>query len=108
MSRRIVVRSAADADVDHYFLYLAMENETVAYRFLAAVDMTYEKIAAWPGMGRPRESRHPDIAGIRSIAIDGFPNHLVFYRVPDDESVRILRVRHGAMDLNAVPMPDEE
>jgi plasmid stabilization system protein ParE len=32
----------------------------------------------------------------------------VFYRVLDNSTVRILRIRHGAMDMDAVPMDDDE
>ena len=108
MSRRVVVRSVARADLEHYFWFIWESSPDAASRFLTAANTTFDRIAAWPGMGRPRERADISHLGIRSFPIDGFPNHLVFYRVPDDESVRILRVRHGAMDLNAVPMPDEE
>lgn len=104
MIRHIDVRPAADLDVDSYFYFIGMDNESVAHRFLDAVSATYAKIGAWPGMGHPREFANPSLIGIRSIAIEGFPNHLVFYRVVDDGTIRILRIRHGAMDADAIEM----
>jgi len=39
--------------------------------------------------------------GLRAWPIDGFRNHLVFYR-PTDEGVDIVRVLHGARDIEAL------
>ncbi len=108
MTRRIDVRSAARADIEHYFLFILRESSDAAFRFLDAADATIEKIAAWPGWGRPRESTNAGIKGVRTVAVQGFPNHLVLYRVPDDESVRILRIQHAAMNHDSISMDDDE
>lgn len=42
--------------------------------------------------------RPPDLQGVRRMLISGFPKHLVFYRF-DDGEVLVLRVAHGARDL---------
>jgi toxin ParE1/3/4 len=41
------------------------------------------------------------LQGIRRMPITGFPRHLIFYRVEEDE-VEILRVIHGARDLESL------
>jgi toxin ParE1/3/4 len=42
-----------------------------------------------------------ELRNIRRMSISGFPKHLVFYRVEDRE-VLILRVLHGARDLESL------
>jgi toxin ParE1/3/4 len=42
--------------------------------------------------------RLPALHGVRRVAIPRFPKHLIFYRFDDDE-IFILRVVHGARDL---------
>jgi plasmid stabilization system protein ParE len=60
------------------------------------------------GIGHSRETLNSKLVGVRAYHVVGFPNHLVFYRVLDNSTVRILRIRHGAMDMDAVPMDDDE
>jgi toxin ParE1/3/4 len=38
---------------------------------------------------------------LRIWRIDGFPNHLIFYR-PIEGGIEIVRVLHGARDIDAV------
>ena len=54
-----------------------------------------------PGMGEQRESTNPRLDGLRVWRIDGFPNHLIFYR-PIEGGIEIIRVLHGARDIDAV------
>jgi toxin ParE1/3/4 len=54
-----------------------------------------------PRIGRLREFRKPAAAGIRSWSISGFTNHLIFFR-PVEDGVEILRVIHGAQDIDAI------
>jgi plasmid stabilization system protein ParE len=42
-----------------------------------------------------------ELQSIRRMPITGFPKHLIFYRVEDRE-IRILRVVHGARDLETL------
>ena len=51
-----------------------------------------------PAVGQLCIFRSPVLRDIRRTAISGFPKHLLFYRFDDDE-VFILRVVHGARDL---------
>ena len=62
---------------------------------------TFDKLARMPGMGERRESSNPRLAGLRVWRIDGFPNHLLFYR-PVEGGIEIVRVLHGARDIDAV------
>jgi plasmid stabilization system protein ParE len=42
-----------------------------------------------------------ELQGIRRMPITGFPRHLIFYRAEKKE-IRILRVVHGARDLESL------
>jgi toxin ParE1/3/4 len=72
-----------------------------ALRFDDAAAAAFEKLARMPGLGERRESPNPRLAGLRVSPIDGFPNHLVFYR-PIDGGIEVVRVLHGARDIESV------
>jgi plasmid stabilization system protein ParE len=107
VSRQIDIRPRADLDLDEYFLYIARDSEEAAIRFLQAAYDTFDEISRWPGLGRIHESTRSPVADIRWVAVTGFPNHLVFYYLPDDSTVRIVRIRHAAMDLAAIQFLEE-
>lgn len=104
MSRVPDVRPKARADMLEYATYLADDSLNVALRFLDQAEETMAYVAAHPGIGRPCEILHPSLDGLRSVAVNGFPNHLIFYRVLETQAVVVVRVRHGAMDIGAVEM----
>lgn len=72
--------------------------ETVALRFVDALDETIEFIREFPDLGGPWESSKPRHAGLRCRLVKGFENHVIFYR-RDGERVFILRVLYGGRDL---------
>jgi len=56
-----------------------------------------------PGLGRPRKFHSPKAKNLRSWKVDEFPKHLIFYRpLPNERGVEIVRVIHGARDLEAL------
>ena len=107
MKRRILVRPVAARDLDQYTVYIA-ENSSVraALRFHAAVRQTLRMIAKQPAMGVVRPLRNPFLAGVRMCVVKGFPSHLVFYRMAPN-AVEILRIVHGARDLEALIVTDD-
>lgn len=74
---------------------------TAAEAFLRAVAADARKLADAPGMGGLRDFQDPRLAGIRSWPVSGFNNYLLFYRATDAE-LQVLRVLHGARDIDAV------
>ena len=44
---------------------------------------------------------HPELAHLRFRRVSGFPNHVIFYFVHAD-AIEVLRILHGAQDLDAV------
>ena len=106
MTPRVSVLPAADRDIDVQAEYLMREASLeTALRFYDATAATFDKLARMPGMGERRESSNPRLAGLRVWRIDGFPNHLLFYR-PIEGGIEIIRVLHGARDIDAVLDPE--
>lgn len=101
MSR--VVRRLPDARRQLLLLFLELESisDTLGARFLAAAEATFERTAAMPGIGELWPCDNPRLAGLRCLTVDGFPNHLVFYR-PIEGGIEILQVVHGMRDIEAI------
>lgn len=108
MKRRVEIRLAAQMDADEYAEYIARESADAARRFLAGVTTAIVSLSENPGIGHPREMMNPTLVGIRAIPVAGFRNHTIFYRVLDDGIVRVLRIRHAAMDHDALDMAEPE
>jgi len=101
MNYRLVVRPAADADVDAAAGYISDNNADAAARFLDAVDATFRELRQYPRRWPVYPLSDPRLATIRKRAVIGFRNYLVFYRVGKG-IVEIVRVLHGARDIPAV------
>jgi toxin ParE1/3/4 len=96
------VLPAADSDLDAQAEYLAREASLeTALRFYDAASSTFGNLTLMPAVGELRESSNPRLAGLRIWHIEGFPNHLIFYRIIDGD-IEIVRVLHGARDIDSV------
>jgi toxin ParE1/3/4 len=95
---RVVKHRKALRDVLEIFVYIGEDNLDAADRFLAAYDADLKRLAMIPHIGRLREFHNPKLINLRSWPISGFENFLLFYR-PTDAEVQILRVIHGARDI---------
>jgi toxin ParE1/3/4 len=73
-------------------------NPTTAVRFVEAFKSSVELLSQRPEIGRAR----PDLgtSETRSWRVKGFHKYLIFYESLPDR-VRLLRVLHGARDLQA-------
>src|SRR5689334_11009548 len=91
-----LVKGRARLDLKSHWRYIARDNVQAADRLLKAAEETFELLARNPGIGSQRSFRK--LAGIRSRAVIGFPNYLVFYETRP-KSVVVLRVLHGMRDL---------
>jgi toxin ParE1/3/4 len=100
MARRIV-HARAKADVNAIADYIARDSLDASLRFYRAVEEAIERLAEMPGMGAIYESKNPRFATIRIWPITGFRNFLVCY-LPFADGVEVLRMIHGAMDVNRV------
>lgn len=102
MTARFSVSPAADRDLDDQAGYLARKaGLETALRLYDAAAATFERIARMPGIGERRESPNPRLAGLRVSRVEGFEQHLIFYR-PAGDGIEIVRVLHGARDIDRI------
>ena len=85
----------ARADLLDIWLYIAERSPAAADRVLDEIERVFEVIAVHPLIGRERAEIVP---GIRSFVAMSW---VVFYR-PHAQHVEIVRVVHGARDLDAL------
>ncbi len=100
----LIVAPAARADLLAQWDFYADEvgRPDLGDRFFLCAEATFKKLARTPGLGRPCAFRRPKAKGLRSWHVEDFPRHLVYYRpLPDEHGVEIVRVLHGARDLDA-------
>ena len=106
MTGRIVRTPAAIEDLAEHAIFLEDRAAGVGSRFLDAAETAFVRLAGMPRLGRLRAFRGPRLRRLRSWAIPGFPNHVVFYR-PATEGVEILRVLHAARDIDRLLKSDD-
>jgi toxin ParE1/3/4 len=94
----LITRPLAELDLIEIWDYIAENNETGADAFIDVIDQKLHTLAERPNMGRPR----PELAeGLRSFPIG---RYVIFYR-PIPDGVEIVRVLHGARDLETIFNP---
>ena len=94
----LIVKSPVWDDLRKIGKRIAKNNRDAADRFFTAAEQTFELLSQHPRIGRVRSFSIP---GVRSWAVSGFPNYLIFY-LPTATEIQILAVLHGARDLPRV------
>lgn len=107
MRRVVSLRPLADSNITRYFHYIAEDSPDSAIRFVQAVHETFSAIAEWPLASPAHPLRNVLLKGLRKRPIKGFRNHDVFYLVPDDRSIRVIRILHAAMDHDSILEVDD-
>jgi toxin ParE1/3/4 len=96
---RLVLSDAASADIlEQADWYVEQSGRPLAQRWEAAVTSAISYAVSHPAAGALCTFRSPELRSVRRTPIRGFPKHLLFYRF-DEGEVLILRVVHGARDL---------
>lgn len=100
---RVEKRPQATRDLLDIAVHLAEEsgNDDLAFRFLAAAESTFNRLAAVPEMGAVRDYGDERLEGLRMWPVPGFQNHLIFYR-PVVGGVEVIRVLHAKRDIEAL------
>ena len=101
MSAEIVVGPSARSDMAGIVQFLSVDNPVVGERFVEQTQHTLALLAEAPGIGRPRDFDNPHLKGLRSWPVRGFRSYLIFYR-PTEAGIAVLRVLHGARDLESI------
>ena len=103
--REIVRRSLAKIDLILAYAYLEFEAEArVADRLLEAVEKAFETLASWPGMGVRRT--HGGVE-MQMLPVPKFTKYLIYY-IPTDTTLDVIRILHGAQDMESIFNPTEE
>ena len=85
----------AIADMGEAYEYVARDNEAAAENLLLEFQKRFHLLAAFPAAGHERKNL---MRGVRSYPVG---NYVLFYRQVDD-GVEILRVFHGARDIEGL------
>jgi plasmid stabilization system protein ParE len=75
--------------------WIARDSRETAIRFFEAVELSITSLRSMPGRGSPKRLRDRRLANVHTLAVRGFPSHLILYDVRGSEVV-ILAVVHGA------------
>ena len=81
--------------------YEAQADRRLAERWERSVTSVLLRISQRPATGKLCKFQSDELAGTRRAPVSGFPKHLVFYQVHEQE-VFVLRVVHGARDLESL------
>lgn len=91
--------SQASLDLIDIADYISRDNPAAAYRFLDAAERAFDLLATFPLLGTATRFRDPRLDGVRLFPLREFNNFVIVYQ-PEDDGVFILRVVHGARDLD--------
>jgi toxin ParE1/3/4 len=91
-----LITEPAEADIDEVLFYIAEENLKAALSVYDGLLHCFEMLAQTPKAGPERKEFRRDARS--------FPegNYLIFYRIINSNDVEILRVLHGARDLDEI------
>jgi toxin ParE1/3/4 len=102
MSRELIIRNRATQDLRQQANYILINgNAAAASRFLELAEDTFAQLVKVPRIGKIVRLVSPRMGKVRQWRIKDFQEYLVFYRL-QDEQVEILRVLHGARDLEGI------
>ncbi|BAC91446.1 type II toxin-antitoxin system RelE/ParE family toxin [Gloeobacter violaceus] len=85
----------AERDIEDIWFYIALEDLQAADRWLEGMSAQAQLVASQPRMGRVRPELGTEI---RSFAAG---RYVLFYR-PLPDGIELVRVLHGARDLDAL------
>ena len=95
---KVLRKPQAEADLIEIWTYIAQDSPTRADKLLDKIDEKSQTIAQSPFIGIARDELGPEI---RSFPIG---NYVLFYQ-PIEDGIEIIRVLHGARDIEALFIP---
>jgi toxin ParE1/3/4 len=97
---RIIIRPRAQIDLAEIWEFIAEDSQARADSFLDRLDQSFHGLAGNPRIGRARGELSPNL---RSFPVG---RHVIFYLALAD-GIEIVRVLHGARDLDAIFNADD-
>jgi toxin ParE1/3/4 len=104
---RFIIQPQARTDLAEQSAFLAQDSLDVAVRFLDAAERAFADLAEMPGMGRAIDVLNPRLEGLRQWHIRGFERYQIYYR-DTGGGIEVLRVLHGARDIQRILEEDRE
>ena len=101
MTRRLVMHNDVPRDLEHISDHIAEDSPNSAVRFVNQALELIERLTEYPGTGALRDYGETAFAGLRVAKVPGFSKYGVYYLTTPD-AVIVLRVVHGARDLDAI------
>ena len=97
MTRRYRVSREAQTDLRTIWRYIARDNVSAADRVLTRLDKAFQLLAAFPNKGH----RRADVSTTEPVLFWPEGSCVIVYR-PQPKPILIVRVLHGARDLDAL------
>ena len=98
-----ILPAASRAVAEQAAYYNEKSGPALAQRWRSAVTDAIRSLRTTPDRGNPANFDSTALRNIRSLHIEGFPKHLIFYRFDHETGiVSVITVVHGARDLEAV------
>lgn len=98
---RLAVAPRVTRDVAEQADHIARGSFDASLRFVRAAYAAFQETCSSPYRWPEFPTTRPRLIGLRKRSVPGFGKHLIFYRVQGN-TVRIVRVLHGARDLPTV------
>ena len=101
MKVEVVKSSTSERDYAGLLDYFAAIDDSLARRFMKAVDDTVEMVAEFPELGFPWESKRPRLRNLRIRTVKDFENYLIVYRYIHSTEL-LLHIHDGRRDIEAI------
>jgi toxin ParE1/3/4 len=98
---RLEILPRARMDILEQARYLGRQSPGAPTRFFKALDATFTRLARSPRVGARWDRPVAGAEELRVWPVSRFRTFLVFYR-PTQDGIQIVRVLHGARDLDAI------
>ena len=95
---KVLRKPQAESDLVEIWTYIAQDSLNTADKLLDKIDEKSQTLAQSPFIGKARDELGPKI---RSFPIG---NYVLFYQ-PIEDGIEIIRVLHGARDIEALFNP---
>lgn len=92
-------------DLVDIFTYIGRDSRPSARRFLQQAEATFQRLSTMPLLGKRYDPDSARLGEPRYFPVARFKKYLVFYR-PRTDGVEVLRVLHGARDLDVLLADD--
>jgi toxin ParE1/3/4 len=108
MNSPVTQRPRARLDLLEQFVYFGEQDSVeLGDRYLTAINATCLRLVEHPHSGVVYDSGIARLQGLRRVPVKGFEHYLVFYLPQQQAGIDVIRVLHGARDIDNVFARDE-